>query len=198
MRTLTSLLLFLFFQAVCLRASDCETIVFIRHGEKPKEDKGQLTLKGLHRALALPNVLIPKYGKAQYVFAPKTELKKTAGGMSYSYVRPLMTIEPTAIRLGLPVDTRFTYDQISRLRKELLAPRYKNALIFVAWEHVKLEELLRDIVASRGGDPGIVPNWPHDDFDSIFVVKTGSANGKQTMSLRHDHEGLNESHQPSS
>lgn len=168
-----------------------ETIIFIRHGEKPAEDKGQLTTRGLHRALALPNVLIPKYGRAQYIFAPKTELKKGSNGIAYSYIRPLMTIEPTAIRLGLPVDTRFAYDQVSGLRRELLASRYEHALIFVAWEHVKLEELLRQLVASSGGDPKIVPKWPHDDFDSIFVVRICSVNGRKMLSLGHDHEGLN-------
>ena len=40
-----------------------ETIVAIRHAEKPPTSLGQLTCKGLNRALALPKVLIPRYGK---------------------------------------------------------------------------------------------------------------------------------------
>ena len=39
-----------------------ETIVAIRHAEKPSTSLGQLTCKGLNRALALPKVLIPRYG----------------------------------------------------------------------------------------------------------------------------------------
>jgi hypothetical protein len=40
-----------------------ETIVLIRHGEKPDSGLGQLTCKGLNRALALPALLIGRYGK---------------------------------------------------------------------------------------------------------------------------------------
>ena len=94
--------------AVSPPPSSVETIVFIRHGEKPQDDEGQLTCQGLNRALALPRVLLQKFGRADYVFAPLT-LARQSHGKSYSYVRPLMTIEPTAISLGLPVDTPLSF-----------------------------------------------------------------------------------------
>ena len=34
-----------------------ETIIFLRHGEKPEEGLGQLNCRGLNRALALPPVV---------------------------------------------------------------------------------------------------------------------------------------------
>ena len=34
-----------------------ETIVFVRHGEKPEAGLGQLNCQGLNRALALPSVI---------------------------------------------------------------------------------------------------------------------------------------------
>jgi hypothetical protein len=37
-----------------------ETLIFVRHGEKPANDSGQLTCKGLNRALALPDVLLDR------------------------------------------------------------------------------------------------------------------------------------------
>jgi hypothetical protein len=40
-----------------------ETIVGIRHGEKPLLGLGQLTCKGLNRALALSQVLLEKFGR---------------------------------------------------------------------------------------------------------------------------------------
>jgi len=49
---------------VAQQAVAVETIVFVRHGEKPANDLGQLTFQGLNRALALPDVLIKKYGNA--------------------------------------------------------------------------------------------------------------------------------------
>src|ERR1035441_5817659 len=68
-----------------------ETIVCIRHGEKPRGSLGQLSCRGLNRALALPKVLFAKYGSPQFVFAcnPTQKVK------GYFYVRPLATIEPT-------------------------------------------------------------------------------------------------------
>jgi hypothetical protein len=47
-----------------------ETIVCIRHGEKPLLGLGQLTCKGLNRALALPEVLLAKFGRPGFIFAP--------------------------------------------------------------------------------------------------------------------------------
>jgi hypothetical protein len=83
-----------------------ETIVSIRHGEKPPGGLGQLTCRGLNRALALPTVLLAKYGSPQFVFAPNPTQKVDGKGHNeYFYVRPLATIEPTAIRCGLPVNT---------------------------------------------------------------------------------------------
>jgi hypothetical protein len=74
-----------------------ETIVFLRHSEK-QPGIGPIDLPGLNRALALPPVLIANFGRADYVFAPAPEGKVTEGGLRrFDYIRPLATIEPTAI-----------------------------------------------------------------------------------------------------
>ena len=46
-----------------------ETILFVRHGEKPAGGLGQLSCQGLNRALALPGVIARKYGRLDAVFA---------------------------------------------------------------------------------------------------------------------------------
>ncbi|ABU43618.1 hypothetical protein AR158_C072L [Paramecium bursaria Chlorella virus AR158] len=46
-----------------------KTIVFVRHGEKPYLGLGQLDCKGLNRSLALPDVLISKYGIPTKIYA---------------------------------------------------------------------------------------------------------------------------------
>src|SRR5580658_912983 len=75
-----------------------ETIVAIRHAEKPPTGLGQLTCRGLNRALKLPKVLVPRYGKPDRIYAPDPGTRiGQLGNLNYSYVRPLMTIEPTAI-----------------------------------------------------------------------------------------------------
>ena len=135
-----------------------ETIICIRHGEKPKGGLGQLSCRGLNRALALPNVLLTKYGSPQFVFAPNPTQK--VDGDRYYYVRPLATIEPTAIRCGLPVDTEFGFKEIKGLETELQKSKYQSAMVFVAWEHVLLDDFVKDEVKAYGVDPAHVPDWP--------------------------------------
>lgn len=170
-----------------------ETIVCIRHGEKPHGGLGQLTCRGLNRALALPEVLLKKYGSPQFIFAPnpaqKVDSKTNQPG--YYYVRPLATIEPTAIRCGLPVNTRFGYLEIKGLEGELQKPGYRNATIFVAWEHGLLDKFAQNLVKDNGDDLAQVPSWPSDEYDMIFVFKIATENGRKTFSFTVDHEGLN-------
>src|SRR3954468_8319334 len=93
-----------------------QTIVFLRHGEKPSGGYGQLTCQGLNRALALPNVLAGTYGKGSYLYAPNPAVKIAAPAGSFYYVRPLATIEPTAIRLGLSVNTKYGYSDVAGMQ----------------------------------------------------------------------------------
>ena len=81
-----------------------ETIVLVRHGEKPDKGLGQLDCQGLNRALALPPVIAKTFGRPSAIFAPDPSRQKQDDGVSYDYVRPPATIEPTAIFFGLPVN----------------------------------------------------------------------------------------------
>ncbi len=168
-----------------------ETLVCIRHGEKPPSGLGQLTCRGLNRALALPKVLLAKYGAPQFVFAPNPA-ERVDGHGGYYYVRPLMTIEPTAIRCGLPVNTQFGFREIQNFEYEVQKPEYHKATIFIAWEHVLLDEFVKDLVKTHGGNPEQVPAWPANDYDTIFLVKITHAEGHATVAFTIDHEGLNE------
>jgi hypothetical protein len=167
-----------------------ETIVCLRHGEKPAAGLGQLTCRGLNRALALPNVLLAKYGRPEFIFAPDPAQKADGKGR-YNYVRPLMTVEPTAIRCGLPVNTQFGYEEIKGLEHELERTEYQRATIFVAWEHALLDIFVKNLVKTHGGNPAAVPAWPRDDYDTIFLVKITRSEGHATVAFILDHEGLN-------
>jgi hypothetical protein len=171
-------------------APTTETIVCIRHGEKPPGGLGQLNCRGLNRSLALPDVLLAKYGKPQFIFAPNP-MHKVDGNPGYYYVRPLETIEPTAIRCGLPVNTAYGYDEIKGLEKELNKPKYAKATVFVAWEHGLLDEFAKHMVKDNGGDVKEVPGWPGKEYDLIFVFKITRQPGKETFAFIQDHEGLN-------
>ncbi|MGH7939848.1 MAG: hypothetical protein ACREFR_02095 [Limisphaerales bacterium] len=166
-----------------------ETLVCIRHGEKPPGGLGQLTCRGLNRALALPKVLLKKFGTPQFVFAPNPTEKADPGG--YYYIRPLMTIEPTAIRCGLPVNTEFGYREIKGLEAELEKSPYQNATVFIAWEHGFLDKFAKSLVKDNGGNPRRVPPWPGKDYDSIFVIKITRVGARASVTFAMEHEGLN-------
>ncbi|MFZ6689918.1 histidine phosphatase family protein [Undibacterium sp. SXout11W] len=174
-----------------------ETIVMIRHGEKPEAGLGQLNCQGLNRSLALPEVLRKKFDMPSAIFAPNPGTQKNDRGTLYNYIRPLATIEPTAISLGMPVNTQFGLDDIDALQTALLSPAYANATVFVAWEHRLAEEAARKILATNNGATSTVPIWESSDFDSIYIVKvTTDPQGKRIASFSIDKQGLN--HLPSS
>jgi hypothetical protein len=171
-----------------------ETIVLLRHGEKPAGGLGQLTCKGLNRALALPSVLIGRYGKPDFIYAPNPSMQVNDGKSlpTYSYVRPLATIEPTAIRLAMPVNTQIGFLQIADLQKELLQPAYAHSLIFVAWEHEKLRDFAVQMLQSYGTGAAQVPEWSNDDYETIYVfhiARTGTK-GATRATLEIQKEGL--------
>jgi len=168
-----------------------ETIVMMRHGEKPDGGLGQLNCKGLQRSLALPKVLIEQFGHPDMIMAPNPSALKRDSGQPYDYIRPLATIEPTAIRLGMPVDTNIAFDDIAKLEAALEAPALADKMVFVAWEHYFIEQVARAMVTHSGGDGATVPTWDGKDFDSIYVVTLDhDANGKPTTAFRVAHEHL--------
>jgi len=172
-------------------APTVETLVCFRHGEKPPDGLGQLDCQGLNRALALPKVLLSKYGKPQFIFAPNPSQKEINESGSYYYVRPFVTVEPTAIRCGMPVQLPFGYKETKALQAELLKSKYDSATIFVAWEHENLQVFVKRLMTTLGGDVSQVPHWRANDFDSIFVVRITRGAGHIEVSFAHDYENLN-------
>ena len=170
-----------------------ETIVAIRHGEKPAAGLGQLSCRGLNRALALPKILNGRYGKANLIFAPDPAEKVSDGKQRYFYLRPLLTIGPTAIQLGLPVNVEIGYSHVSTLLDELTKKENENAVIFVTWEHFALNKLAQELLKKYNKDPSAVPDWPNDDFDRIYVFKIKKSSGKPEIEFRMDQENLDDS-----
>ncbi|ACS86993.1 histidine phosphatase family protein [Musicola paradisiaca] len=160
-----------------------QTFVFIRHGEKPDNDSGQLTCKGLNRALSIPQVLLGRYGTPDAIFASAPKTKKIG-----SSLRPLTTITPTAIRISQPVDLRFRADDTTELAKTLLTGK-PHPLVFLSWEHKNLVVAAKKIINMAGGDDSVVLPWAGSDFDGIYVIKLDDA-GK-FIAFSRETEGLN-------
>jgi hypothetical protein len=168
-----------------------ETIVVMRHGEKPDAGLGQLNCQGLNRSLALPAVIARTFGKPDAIFAPDPAQRKADRGKLYDYIRPLATIEPTAIALGMPVNTGLGVMDIEGLANQLDQPAYRGALVLVAWEHHLAEDLARDLLHDHGGDGALVPKWQSEDFDSFYVVKIKRSGRNATATFEHRQQGLN-------
>jgi len=167
-----------------------QTIVLLRHGEKPPLGLGQLNCQGLNRALALPAVIEKQFGRPDAIFAPDPAQAVSENGQSY-YVRPLATIEPTAIVFGLPVDASIGVFNLDALRQKIELPTYWNALVVVAWEGNAIARLARLLVADHGGDPRVVRDWKgNDDFDSMYVVRITRSAEQATVAFEQRHEGL--------
>jgi hypothetical protein len=167
-----------------------ETIVFFRHGEKPSGGYGQITCQGLNRALALPDVLISKYGTPDYLYAPNPAVKISDPAGSFFYVRPLATIEPTAIRAGRSVNTNYGYNNVTGLQSVLIKSTKANSTLFVAWEHLYLVKIVQSIMNAYGG--GVtVPAWQSGDYDSLYVVDVTYTTTGTFARFHIEKEGLN-------
>lgn len=168
-----------------------QKIIFIRHAEKPALGLGMLDCQGLNRALALPAVLLAKFGKPDFVFAADPHDEKVDGDQAYNYIRPLLTVAPTAVQLGLPINSSFGYADIAGLQRELDAPRYQNAVVLVAWEHKELEKMVKIMLQDLGGQASDVPHWKGRDFDSIYVLTIQRGKGQTKASFVHQQQSLN-------
>ena len=164
------------------------TVIILRHGEKPEAGLGQLTCQGLNRALALPGVLA-RYGTPKAIFAPNPGVPKKDGGVAYHYIRPLATIEPYAIRQGLPVDLSYDMRQTDELAQRLLQG---DGLQVVAWEHHLAVLVARQFMHRAGGDPAQVPGWANDDFDGLYVLHYVAPSDGQAarVDFRREAQGL--------
>jgi hypothetical protein len=183
-------ILVLLFMAVAADVGAEQTIVFFRHGEKPSGGYGQITCQGLNRALALPAVLAAKFGKPAYLYAPNPTVKVSDPAGSFYYVRPLATIEPTAIRLGMPVNTKYGFSEIDRLQASLITSTKANSTTFVAWEHAYLVKVVQKIMTAYGGG-FLVPAWTSGDYDSLYVLRVNYGSTGITAQFERDREALN-------
>lgn len=167
-----------------------QTIVFFRHGEKPSGGLGQLTCQGLNRALELPAVLLSRFGTPDYLYAPNPAVKMSDPAGSFFYVRPLATIEPTAIRAGRSVNTNYGYNDVAGLQNVLISSSKSNSTIFVSWEHDYLVKVVQSIMNAYGNRQ-TVPAWITGDFDSLYVVRLTYTSSGIDATFEKGREGLN-------
>jgi hypothetical protein len=138
-----------------------ETLVLVRHAEKPEEGLGLLTCRGLNRALLLPDFFAVNFQRPDQIHGD---------GQRYDYVRPLLTIGPTAIRFGVPINTQLPFNDPGLLADTLLDPQHHKDTLYVVWEHSNLVAFA-EIVLKRFHDPASVPEWSNSDYDTVYVFR---------------------------
>jgi hypothetical protein len=167
-----------------------QTIVFLRHGEKPSGGYGQLTCQGFNRAMALPAVLLAKFGTPKYLYAPNPAYKISDAAGNFYYDRPLATLEPLAVKLTKDIWSKYAYSDITALQNSLITPTKDNTTTVVAWEHLYLQKAVQSIMNRYGG--GVtVPAWASTDYDSLYIVRlTYRSDGTILATFQQDREGL--------
>lgn len=155
-----------------------QTIILIRHGEKPHDggrphgvnshgehDGHSLSVRGWTRAGALaamfahtPHPTHPALVAPQRIFATRP----THAARS---TRELDTATPTARRLGLKVDDSVAHGDEAELVRLLLAQR-GDAL--VVWHHGQLVELVHAFPLANPDD--VPAAWPDERFDLYWIL----------------------------
>ena len=148
---------------------------------------------GLNRALALPRVLMGRFGVPSAIYAPDPAHQVTDAGQLYSYVRPVATIEPTAIQLGLPVNTQLSFSDISALQAAVTGTAYAHSTVFIAWEHGEAYAFAQQMLKTYGLDPSMVPRWSNSNYEMMYVFRISAASvssGPSQMTFEVQQEGL--------
>lgn len=175
-----------FFLLLLVVAANCHaerTFVFFRHAEKQMNFSGQLSCQGLNRALRLPGVLVPRFGKPDELYA-SAPIEEKEG----SSIRAVATLMPLAIQtsesIGLQFHARDTHDLVSRL-----VASDNHQVTYIAWEHDHLVDAVKELVARTGGESVQIPSISPFDYDSIYLVELDKHRRFKSFTL--EKEGLN-------
>ena len=157
-------------------------IIFIRHGEKTKDDPVHLSHEGIIRAKHIAHFF--EYNddanlqKPDCIIAMKQNSKDSSN-------RPYETVQPLSISLNIPILAPFTRDKIDQVVDLILHHENKNQTVLICWEHKALVEIvelfLHKRYASKHTKHGMHLNWganplsgddDADDFSSIWIIDT--------------------------
>lgn len=173
-----------------------QTVYFIRHAEAHPQSywsDNNYVGAGQWRALDLPNALRGKISPQQVVSADPSQFSQgtgtisSPGGSYYSSVAPSLTAEPYAIANNLPYTLAASFqlsDQnAAQETSDFLFTRgtFSNQTVLVAWVYQQIAPTVNALLASYHGNGPPAPNWPDNDYDSIWTV-TLDANGNLTVS----------------
>jgi hypothetical protein len=85
------------------------------------------------------------------------------------------------------------FKNVGQLRRELLAQENENSVIYLAWEHSYLNDFAKRLLKTYGKDPSLVPDWPNDEYDRIYVFRIKDVDGKRDLTFSVEQQGLTSS-----
>ncbi len=169
-----------------------ETVYIVRHADAhpiSTWDDGNFVGAGEWRALALASALKDKiHPDAVYAVDPAVGLPPSSANAASSYVRPAMTVLPYAIANHLPYKVAAGVPFLAQNPPQLATfasnffftgGEFSNRTLLVGWESAHIPTTVRALLASYQVNPP-VPDWAHDDYDSIWTVKI-DAQGNLTV-----------------
>lgn len=158
-------------------------VYVVRHGEKVSGN-GCLNATGEQRAQALPTIFNGQPSALHETFSTPAALFAFRYATISECERCLQFLRPIELHLSLPVDFRFGHLLEPGGDAAAAADAIRNVLrsgaptALVAWEHHNI----RPLVEQLGVPAAEVPEWPDDDFDSVFVL-TLDADAKAVASF---------------
>ncbi|MGA3317076.1 MAG: hypothetical protein ABSC64_11640 [Candidatus Korobacteraceae bacterium] len=173
-----------------------ETVYLVRHAEAHPTswwEDGNYIAAGQWRALDLPYALRGKIQPTQvYSIDPAqvTPGSTSQEGNSYSYVRTNLTVLPYAIANNLPYNLAASFELLAQNPPALATAAsnffftgstFSNQSLLVGWEHDHIPPTVNALLATYHEHDGpTAPNWPDDDFDTVWTVKL-DANGNLSI-----------------
>lgn len=138
-------------------------VMVMRHGEKPSdEDDHSLSSKGKARAEALAGLFAPVTGVLREGLYKPDRLIASKGNTAS--MRMVETVMPLKLRTGLPLNTRYDFEEQESEVGKWLAQRLDITL--VCSEHSAIVEMCKNLGKIS---PGMPKKWPSDRFDVIWV-----------------------------
>jgi hypothetical protein len=138
-------------------------VVILRHAEKPK-NSDDLNAQGYERANALPglfesNSALTQYGAPVAIYAMAPNSEDTSN-------RPVETVTPLARALQLPLQDKFTIDDIQPLVSAIMSDSaYDGKTVVICWEHKGIPS----IVQAFGYDDAPA-KWKKKVFDRLWIL----------------------------
>ena len=153
--------------------------MFVRHGEKPahksapygvnklgEPDDHSLSPRGWSRAGALAALFSHAPLQSHGGLTRPTRIFATGPSHQTKSHREIDTANPTAERLDVTLETKFTHGEEPELAKEILTSAEPT---LVVWHHGELPHLLSQFKIINAD--GVPSAWPEDRFDLVWVLQ---------------------------